>query len=119
VQGLVELAVAGPVEPHPDPLARGGRDRGGPAQHGEGGIGLAATGMGPGTPHHGGHDRAHPSRHEELRVPGPDQAGDGPGVLGDLSIEELDAASQGAQAGRGCDGLGVPGGLQPESPRRC
>jgi hypothetical protein len=28
VQGLVEVTVAGPVEPHPDPLARGGRDRG-------------------------------------------------------------------------------------------
>ena len=94
MQGLVELTVAGPIEPHPDPLARGGRDRGGPAPHGEGGIGPAATRMGPGTQHHG----------------------DGSGVLGDLGIEELDAASQGAQAGRGCDGLDIPGGLQPEPP---
>jgi hypothetical protein len=50
------------------------------------------------------------------QVPGPDQDGDGSGVLGNLGIEQLDAASQGAQAGRGGDGLGVPGGLQPEPP---
>jgi hypothetical protein len=49
-------------------------------------------------------------------VPGPDQGGDGSGVVGDLGIQELDAASQGTQAGRGGDGLGVSGGLQPEPP---
>jgi hypothetical protein len=38
------------------------------------------------------------------------------GVLGDLGIEELDAASQGPQAGRGRDGPDIPGGPQPEPP---
>jgi hypothetical protein len=82
-----------------------------PAQHGEGGIGPAATRMGPGTQHHGGHYRAHPGGREQLSVPGPDQRGGGSGVLGGLGIQELDAASQGAPAGCGCDGLGIPGGL--------
>jgi hypothetical protein len=60
--------VTGPVEPDPDPLARGGRDRGGAAQHGERGVAWAATRMGPGTQHHRGHDRAHPSRREHSSV---------------------------------------------------
>jgi len=34
-------------------------------------------------------------------------------VLGDLDVEELDAAGQGAQAGRSGSGLDVPGGLLP------
>jgi hypothetical protein len=50
MQGLVELAVARSVEPHPHRLAAGGRDRGGPTQHGEGGVAAAAARIGP-TPH--------------------------------------------------------------------
>jgi hypothetical protein len=42
-----------------------------------------------------------PSRREQLRAPGPDQGGASSGVLGDLGVQELDAASQGAQAGHG------------------
>src|SRR5215218_3435656 len=61
VQGLVELTVPG-TQPNPDGLARGGRNRGGPPEHGEGGIGAAAARMGPGAQHGGGHDRAHPDR---------------------------------------------------------
>ena len=48
VQGLVELPVPGAVESNPDPLARGGGDRRRAAQHGEGGVGAAATPMRPG-----------------------------------------------------------------------
>src|SRR5215218_634505 len=51
VQGLVEVAIARAVESNPDPLARGGWDRGGVAQHREGGLGPAAARMGPGTQH--------------------------------------------------------------------
>jgi hypothetical protein len=47
---------------------------------------------------------------EQVGSPGPDQGGDGPGVLGGLGVEELDAAGQGAQAGRSDGGLGVPVG---------
>jgi hypothetical protein len=108
--------VTGPVEPDPDPLARGGRDRGGAAQHGERGVAWAATRMGPGTQHHRGHDRPTPSRREQLRVPGPHQGGDGSGVLGDLGVQELDAATQGAQAGCGGGGLRIPVDPQPEPP---
>src|SRR4029453_15373482 len=43
VEGLVELAVPGAVEAHPDGLAAGGGDRGGTSQHGEGGVGWAAA----------------------------------------------------------------------------
>ena len=62
VQGLVELAVAGAIQPNPHRLARGGRDRSGPTQHGEGGVRAAAAGMGPGAQHGGGHDRPTPDR---------------------------------------------------------
>jgi hypothetical protein len=55
VEGLVEVAVPGAIQSHPDRLAAGGRDRGGAAQHGGGGIGPAAAGMGPGIQHGGGH----------------------------------------------------------------
>jgi hypothetical protein len=34
-------------------------------------------------------------------------------VLDDFGVQELDAAGQGAQAGRGGCGLGVPGDLLP------
>jgi hypothetical protein len=108
VEGLVEVAVPGPVQPNADGLATGGGDGGGSAQHGEGGVGPAAAGMGPGTPHSGGHDRADAGSGEQVGPPGPDQGGDGPGVLGGLGVEELDAAGQGAQAGRSGGGLGVP-----------
>jgi hypothetical protein len=46
-------------------------------------------------------------------------------VIGDLGVQQLDAASDAAQAGCGCDGLDIPGALQPEPPagadraRRC
>src|SRR5215217_761560 len=65
VERLVELAVAGAVEPNPDGLAAGGRDRGGLGEHGEGGVGAAAARMGPATEHDGGHDRAHPAAAEQ------------------------------------------------------
>ena len=38
MEGLVELVIPRPVEPDRHGLAAGGRDRGGPAEHGEGGI---------------------------------------------------------------------------------
>jgi hypothetical protein len=43
VQGLVELTIPGPVEPHAHRLAAGGRDGGGTAQHGEGSVAGAAA----------------------------------------------------------------------------
>src|SRR5215216_2899531 len=46
VQGLVELTVPRAIQPHAHRLAAGGRDGRGPAEHGEGGIGAAAAGMG-------------------------------------------------------------------------
>jgi hypothetical protein len=64
--------------------------------------------MGPGAQHRCGHDWADARSGEQLRPPGPDQGGDGPGVLGGLVVQELDAAGQGEQAGRGGGGLGVP-----------
>ena len=114
MQGLVELAVAGAVEPHPYGLAGGGGDGCGAAEHGEGGVGWVATRMGPGTEHDGGHHRAHPAAGEQVWPPGADQGGDGPGVLGDLAVEELDAAGQGPQAGRGGGGLRIQVSPQPE-----
>src|SRR5215218_1505906 len=42
VEGLVELAVAGAIQPHPDRLAAGGWDGRGATQHGEGGVASAA-----------------------------------------------------------------------------
>ena len=45
VPGLVEVAVAGVVEPNPDRLAAGGRDRGGATEHGEGGVSSTAAPM--------------------------------------------------------------------------
>jgi hypothetical protein len=83
-------------------------------QHGEGGVGAAAAWVGPGAQHDGGHDRAHASPAEQLGPPGSHQGGDGPGVLDDLGLQELDAVGQGAQAGRGGGGLGIPGGLQAQ-----
>jgi hypothetical protein len=71
------------------------------------------AGMGPGTQHDGGHDRAYPAAGEQVGPPGPDQGGDGPGVVGGFGVQELDAAGQAAQAGRSGDGLDVPGGLLP------
>jgi hypothetical protein len=53
---------------------------------------------------------------EQVRPPGPDQGSDGPGVVGDLDVQEPDAAGQGSQAGRGRDGLGIPGSPQPQPP---
>jgi hypothetical protein len=53
---------------------------------------------------------------EQLRPPGPDQDGDGPSVVGDLGIQDLDAAGQGAQAGRSRGGLGIPGGPLAQPP---
>jgi predicted enzyme related to lactoylglutathione lyase len=43
VQGLVELAVPGAVEPHPYRPAAGGRDRRRATEHGEGGVSWAAA----------------------------------------------------------------------------
>jgi hypothetical protein len=63
-----------------------------------------------------GHDRAHPSSGEQLRVPGPHQDGDGPGVLGDLEVQELDAAGQGPPAGHGGRGLDIPVGPLTQPP---
>ena len=114
MESLVELAVSGAVESHPDPLAAGGRDGRRASEHGEGGVSWAAAGMGPGTQHDGRHDRADAAAGEQLWPPGPDQHGDGSGVVGDLSIDELDAASQGAQAGHGGGGLNIPGGPLPQ-----
>jgi hypothetical protein len=74
----------------------------------EGGIAAAAARMGPGAQHGGGHDRAHARPAEQLRPPGPHQDGNGPGVVGDLGVQELDAAGQGAQAGHGGRGLRIP-----------
>jgi hypothetical protein len=37
-------------------------------------------------------------------------------VVGDLGVQEVDAAGQGAQAGRSGGGLDIPGGLLPEPP---
>ena len=116
VERLVELAVAGAIQPHPDRLAAGGRDGGGPTQHGVGGIGAAAAGMGPGTEHDGGHHRTHASGGEQVGPPGPDKGRDGPGVLGDLGVQELDAAGQRTQAGRGGCSLNIPGGPLTEPP---
>jgi len=82
-QILRVLAVAS----HADGLAAGGGDRGGPGQ-----------------------DWADPAWGGQLRSSGPDEEGAGPGVVGDLAVEEVDAAGHRAQAGRGRDGLGVPGG---------
>ena len=79
-----------------------------PAQHGEGGVAWAAAWVGPGAEDDGGHDRADPAWGEQVGPPGPDQDGDGPGVLGDLGVQELDAAGQGAQAGHGGGNLRVP-----------
>jgi hypothetical protein len=67
--------------------------------------------MGPDAQDAGGHDRSHPAAAEQIGPPGLDQGGDGPGVLADLGVQELDAAGQGAQAGRGGGGLDIPGGL--------
>jgi hypothetical protein len=66
VQGLVELAVPGAVQPHPHRLAAGRGDGSGAAQHGEGGIAWAAARMGPGAQHDRGHDRAHPAAAEQV-----------------------------------------------------
>jgi hypothetical protein len=63
--------------------------------------------MGPGTQDDGGHDRPHPSPAEQVWSPGLDQGGDGPGVVDDLGVQELDAAGQGMQAGCGGRGLDI------------
>jgi hypothetical protein len=57
-----------------------------------------------------------PAAAEQVRPPGSDQQGDGPGVVGDLGVQDLDAAGQGAQTGRGGRGLDIPGGPQPQPP---
>ena len=113
VQGLVELAVAGTVEANPDGLSGGRGDGGGAAQHGEGSICAAAARMRPGTEHVSGHDRAHPAAGEQVRSPGPHEGGDGLGVVGDFAVEELDAAGQSPQAGRGGGGLRIQVSPQP------
>jgi hypothetical protein len=77
MQGLVELTVPGAVEPNPHRLAAGGRDRGGPAQHGEDGVAGAAARMRPGAQHDGGHDWAHASPGEQVGPPDPHERGDG------------------------------------------
>jgi hypothetical protein len=58
-----------------------------------------------------------PQRLSRSGAPGSDQEGDGPGVVGDLGVQDLDAAGQGAQAGRGGGSLDIPGGLRPEPPQ--
>ena len=115
VEGLVEAAIAGAIAPHPDlwPLeaGRGPRRRAWPRQR------RVPSGRdGPGAPDDGGHDRADPAAGEQLGPPGPDQGGDGSGVVESRSVEELDAAGRGAQAGRGRGGLELPGRPWPEPP---
>ena len=87
-----------------------------PIEHGEGGIGAAAAGMGPGAQDNGGHNRAHASPAEQVGSPGPDQGRDGAGVVSDLGVQELDAAGQSAQADRSGGSLDIPGGLLTEPP---
>src|SRR5215204_552405 len=61
VQRLVELAVPEAIQPDWHGLAAGGGDGCDSAQHGEGGVASAAAGVGPGTQHGCGHDRANPT----------------------------------------------------------
>ena len=49
-QMLTDRQVPGSVEPHPDRLAAGGRDRGGPGEHGEGGVPAATAAPGAACP---------------------------------------------------------------------
>jgi hypothetical protein len=53
---------------------------------------------------------------EQVGPPDPHERGDGPGVLGDLRVQELDAVGQGAQAGHGGRGLDIPGGPLAQPP---
>src|SRR5512132_235204 len=62
VQGLVELAVAGAIQPHPRRLAAGGRDGRRTTEQAKAASLAAAAGMGPGAQDDGGHDRATPQR---------------------------------------------------------
>jgi hypothetical protein len=107
VQGPVELAVAGAVEPVAHGLARRRRDRGGAREHGEGGVVAAAAGVGPGGEHGGGHDRADAGRLEQVRSPGAHDGADGLLVVERFGLQEASAASEVTQHGQGGDDLGV------------
>jgi hypothetical protein len=95
----------------------------------EAGIGAAPPSMAKAAslPQRPGWDQAHntmaatigptPQRLSRSGSPGPDQGAAGPGVVGDLGVQEVDAAGQAPQGrGRGGGGLDIPGGLLAEPP---
>jgi hypothetical protein len=110
VEGAVELAVTASVEAVTVlALSGGGLDRSAAGEAGVGRFVAAAAGVGPGEVEGGGSDVADATFGDQLRGGLVEQLFERPVVVGDLAVEVLDAAGQGAHGGAGAALIDVAG----------
>ncbi|GEL18363.1 hypothetical protein PA7_22000 [Pseudonocardia asaccharolytica DSM 44247 = NBRC 16224] len=101
MQGAVELAVAGAVEPVPDRFAAAGRDGCDPGEGGEGGFVAQPAGVGPGHQELGGGDGTDAGQLEQAGTGRGDELFEFGFVFGGLGFEHQRAAGHGADRADG------------------